>query len=372
MAFKTPYRRGKEKRKYIKNKLGEIISKLDKSEHKLSLPLHRVESYLDEGLRNIFEQHFFSMFKEVQYDELLDMSQYEFDMFDGILTVNSKPYEDTPYPMVDFSELDKFKPLVQHLVWMKAFIELNRLDEELKEGKKIGEGKGLFERILSMDKYDEELINEYANTFQIPLKEMHQRFNLKCRFNLKSQNIQNDLREHISPKEISQSASLNELPIEISSNHSQINKNEHINNSEDVKSELPIQNADIISSEEFIGFMNGKNPLRGNGQILNDSDYLRLVSYTDYLISECKVPLEIIPMPKTNLSNETIVHTYSLIHDRYIKGPKTTKEYIVFIIKVFSQFTNNNIEIGNNYRLTTAYSKFRAPRPYGYKRLINS
>jgi len=131
-------------------------------------------------------------------------------------------------------------------------------------------------------------------------------------------------------------------------------------------------NNDKLDATHFIGFMNGKNPLKGKGLILGDDDYKRLVSYTNYLISECKVPLDIIPMPKTNLTNETIVYTYSLIHDRCIKGPKTKKEYIVFIIKVFSQFTDNNVEIGNNYRKTTAYSKFRADEPREYKKLIKS
>jgi len=132
------------------------------------------------------------------------------------------------------------------------------------------------------------------------------------------------------------------------------------------------QNEVKFDAEYFICFMKGKNPQKDNGLILGESNYKRLILYTNYLISECKVPLDIIPMPKTNLNNQDIVYTYSLIHDRCIKGTKTTKEYIVFIIKVFSQFTDNNVEIGNNYKKTTAYSKFRADEPRDYKRLINS
>jgi len=123
--------------------------------------------------------------------------------------------------------------------------------------------------------------------------------------------------------------------------------------------------------EQFIGFMNGKNPQKANGLILGETDYMRLVSYTKYLISEGKVPLEIIPMPKTNLNNQAIVYTFSLIHDHYINGKNTTKEYIVFIHKVFNQFNDKNIEIGNNYRKTTAYTKFREEPP-SYKRLIRN
>jgi len=125
----------------------------------------------------------------------------------------------------------------------------------------------------------------------------------------------------------------------------------------------------ILDAAYFIGFMNGKNPIKGYGLILSEPDYLRLVSYTNYLISECKVPLDIIPMPKTNLTNQDIVYTYSLIHDHYINGKNTTKEYIVFIHRVFKQFNYKNIEEGYNYRKTTAYTKFRE-EPSGYKKLI--
>ena len=130
-------------------------------------------------------------------------------------------------------------------------------------------------------------------------------------------------------------------------------------------------NNDKLDATHFIGFMNRKNPLKGNGLILNECDYKRLEIYTNILISECKVPVDIIPMPKTNLTNQTIVYTFSLIHDSYITGRETTKEYIVFIHKVFTQFKDNNVEKGNNYRSTTAYKKFR-DETYNYKRLINS
>lgn len=147
-----------EKIDYIQSKRNEIRDKLVKSDYNYSFPLERVKSDLVGGLKRIFNDHLFTEFTEVQYDELLKKSEYKFDMTTGILTINSKPYEHSPYRTVDFSQLDEFKPIVQHLVWLKVFIKLNNLYEELKEGKKVGEDKILSENNAS-EEYSEQLKN---------------------------------------------------------------------------------------------------------------------------------------------------------------------------------------------------------------------
>lgn len=127
----------------------------------------------------------------------------------------------------------------------------------------------------------------------------------------------------------------------------------------------------FTNAEDFIGFFNGSNYLN-NRKIMKESDYLRLVIYTQELINRCRVPDNIIPIPKINLRKQDIVYTFSRIHDHVCPSGKLRKEYFYFLNSIFSQLNQSelNIEESENYLKSNCYKKFRI-KPEYYEKIAN-
>lgn len=129
-------------------------------------------------------------------------------------------------------------------------------------------------------------------------------------------------------------------------------------------------NINKFNAEYFMGFMNGNNKLKG-GVIMNEADYKRLLKYTQQLMDECSVPETIIPIPKINLNNQEIIHTYRRIHDYIYPHGKKRKAFFIFFDKVFAQLNQPEKEIdkNNNYINSNCYKKFRF-QPDHYNKLL--
>lgn len=125
------------------------------------------------------------------------------------------------------------------------------------------------------------------------------------------------------------------------------------------------QKKDKIDVSEFLVFMNDDNMLKG-GRIMSETDYKRLVKYTNYLVNEQKLPKNIIALPKINLTKQEIIYTYSIIHDHFYPNGKLRKEFFIFLDKVFSQLYQSNIQIdkNDNYLKSYSYKKFRVKPPH--------
>jgi len=124
-----------------------------------------------------------------------------------------------------------------------------------------------------------------------------------------------------------------------------------------------------LDASHFIGFMNEDNKLK-SVRIMNDGDYTRLLDYTQELMDYCRVPQNIKPIPKINLTKQEIYYTYNLIHNhQFPEGPRR-KQYFVFLDSVFSQLHQAELEIDvdDNYQQSNTYKKFTA-KPNRYHKL---
>lgn len=160
----------------------------------------------------------------------------------------------------------------------------------------------------------------------------------------------------------------------ISSNKSQQEENVPSNAITDTTKDLEIKietDEDGVDATVFMGFMNGSNEWNG-GRIMNEVDYYRLLEYTTELIEHCRLPLNIKPIPKINLTKQEIIYTYSIIHDHFYPNGKLRKEFFIFLDKVFSQLYQPDIQIdkNNNYLKSYSYKKFRVKPPHYHEYYI--
>lgn len=114
--------------------------------------------------------------------------------------------------------------------------------------------------------------------------------------------------------------------------------------SENRKSPLPQKDKETFVEQkklayEYLKFLNGFN--RNNEKILSDSDFSRLINFTNYLIETGLVPEEIKIIPQANIGSDYIRYTFYTIHKALYGTQKINVNWISFLKAVFLQFKNS-------------------------------
>ena len=114
--------------------------------------------------------------------------------------------------------------------------------------------------------------------------------------------------------------------------------------SENRKSPLPQKDKETFVEQkklayEYLKFLNGFN--RNNEKIMSDSDFSRLINFTNYLIETGLVPEEIKVIPQANIGSDYIRYTFYTIHKALYGTQKINVNWISFLKAVFLQFKNS-------------------------------
>jgi len=143
-------------------------------------------------------------------------------------------------------------------------------------------------------------------------------------------------------------------------------KSDHLG--QGVNSKTEIINDDSFSAEKHLYFMRNRN-YRNNKLIMEESEYIRMIEYTDYFFSSNELPTKIKKLKKLNITNGEIAYTFIKMYDEAYPKPPRSFVFFKFLNDVFEQLHNADF-CKENYRSKSIYKK-GAIEPIDYNKLIN-
>ncbi len=93
---------------------------------------------------------------------------------------------------------------------------------------------------------------------------------------------------------------------------------------------------------KYYSFLSGYDRL--NKKIMSDESFIKLTEYINYLIETEALPVVIIPIPQTSLTNEYLRYTFYLIHKELYTTRPIRIEWIELLHSAFTQFKSVEIE----------------------------
>ena len=113
-------------------------------------------------------------------------------------------------------------------------------------------------------------------------------------------------------------------------------------------------------AEKHLFFLNGRS--QSNQKYMNDSEYQRLISYTNYLFDKFELPENIEPIKSPYImAGEIRCSFYLMLNER--QPDKDYPEIVFnFICKVFPSLSKGTK--GKNYKQTANYKKFKTKPQY--------
>ena len=126
-------------------------------------------------------------------------------------------------------------------------------------------------------------------------------------------------------------------------------------------------NKSATFAEEYLYFMKSRNP-KNNNLIMDETQYTRMIQYTNYYFAKNALPKKIKALSKLNINNGDIVHTFKKMYDVKYPKPPRSFEFFKFLNEVFSQLHVDDF-CKENYQNKSTFKKW-ASEPTDYQRLI--